>query len=55
MTVVKMRRSQHSKDLREYEMTAHGLEIGEPLTEYEGIITGVARLREHMSAREPDA
>lgn len=45
MTVVKMRGSKHSHDIRLYEATEHGLVIGEKLTDYEGLITGVARRR----------
>jgi circadian clock protein KaiC len=58
IAVVKMRGSQHSKALREYQVTEHGLELGETLTEYTGIITGVARLKEdgrdgqHPGARD---
>ena len=43
IAVVKMRGSQHDKALRVYEVTEHGLELGEALTDYSGIITGVAR------------
>lgn len=45
MTVVKMRGSEHSHDIRLYEVTQQGLVIGEKLTDYEGLITGVARRR----------
>jgi circadian clock protein KaiC len=41
--VVKMRGSAHDKALRLYEVTEHGLEVGPALTDYTGIITGVAR------------
>ena len=41
ITVVKMRSSEHSKDLRQYDITAHGLVIGQTLTEFRGLITGV--------------
>lgn len=51
MTVVKMRSSDHSKDLRAYQIAAHGLVLGEALTEYRGIITGVPEQRE--PARRP--
>jgi len=40
ITVVKMRSSEHSKDLRLYDVTSHGLEVGEVLSEYRGLITG---------------
>jgi circadian clock protein KaiC len=43
MSVVKMRGSDHSKDLRLYEVTPTGVEIGSTLYDYRGIITGVAR------------
>ncbi len=43
MTVVKMRGSEHSSELRTYEITDSGLVVGEALTGYTGIITGVAR------------
>lgn len=41
MTVAKMRGSDHSKELRAYEITARGFEVGATLSEYRGIITGV--------------
>jgi len=41
MTVVKMRRSAHSKDIRSYEITSHGLTVGETLKGYQGLITGI--------------
>ncbi len=41
MTVVKVRASQHSKELREYEIGANGdLALGQPLGEYAGLLTG---------------
>ena len=43
MTVIKMRGSAHSKDLRLYDVTADGLVVGDTLYEYRGIITGVAQ------------
>ncbi len=41
LMVVKMRAGDHSKDIREYEITTEGLRIGERLTGYRGLITGV--------------
>lgn len=41
IAVVKMRSSEHSKDLRAYEITRQGIVVGEVLDEYRGIITGV--------------
>ncbi len=41
MVVIKMRRSAHSIDMREFEITSKGFVIGERLTGYRGLITGV--------------
>ncbi len=51
--VVKMRSSQHSKDLRAYEITSRGIVMGEVLREYRGIITGVPEPREVARAVYP--
>jgi circadian clock protein KaiC len=45
MAVIKMRGSEHSHQFRLYDVTARGVVVGEPLTEYDGIITGVPTLR----------
>jgi circadian clock protein KaiC len=45
MAVIKMRGSQHSHQFRLYDVTAKGVVVGETLTEYDGIITGVPTLR----------
>ena len=45
MAVIKMRGSDHSHEFRLYEVTAKGVVIGDPLTDYDGIITGVPTLR----------
>jgi circadian clock protein KaiC len=41
LSVIKMRASAHSTELRQYQVTDHGLEIGGTLRDYRGIITGV--------------
>ena len=41
LMIVKMRSGDHSKDIREYEVTSEGLRVGERLTGYRGLITGV--------------
>jgi circadian clock protein KaiC len=51
LSVIKMRGSDHSRDLRAYQVTSHGLEMGETLHAYRGIITGVPELRAEV--REP--
>jgi circadian clock protein KaiC len=38
--VVKVRGSQHSKDIRAFDITGEGIVIGETLSEYAGILTG---------------
>ncbi|MGI9146017.1 MAG: ATPase domain-containing protein, partial [Chloroflexota bacterium] len=43
LTVIKMRGSDHSKALRLYEITSSGLVMGRELSDYRGIITGVAQ------------
>jgi circadian clock protein KaiC len=45
MAVIKMRGSDHTHEFRMYEVTAKGVVVGGPLTEYDGIITGVPTLR----------
>ncbi len=41
LLVVKMRRSQHSIDMCEYEITSKGLVIGEPLRGYRALTSGI--------------
>ena len=44
LAVVKVRSSQHSKELREYEISSGGgLVVGAPLRGYEGLLTGAPR------------
>ncbi len=43
MTVLKMRGSAHSKDVRLYDVTEGGLVVGNTLYDYRGVITGVAQ------------
>jgi hypothetical protein len=38
-----MRRSEHSTDLREFEVTSRGLRILDPFRDHEGVLTGIAR------------
>jgi circadian clock protein KaiC len=45
MAVIKMRGSDHSHELRSYEITPRGVKVGPALTEYDGIMTGVPSLR----------
>jgi circadian clock protein KaiC len=41
ITVVKMRRSAHSHDMREYEITARGMVIGQPIRYLRGLTSGI--------------
>jgi circadian clock protein KaiC len=41
LVIVKMRGGDHSKDIREYEITSGGLRVGDRLKGYRGLITGV--------------
>ena len=41
LLVVKMRRSQHSIDMVEYQITSKGMVIGEPLRGYRGLTSGI--------------
>lgn len=41
LSVVKMRGSGHATDFRTYELTSTGAVVGEPLTNYHGITTGI--------------
>jgi len=43
MAVVKVRASAHSKEVRLYEITDDGLVVGEPVGDYQGLLTGSAR------------
>jgi circadian clock protein KaiC len=44
--IVKMRKSGHSVQLHEFEITPRGMVIKGPLTHYHGILTGAPRLRD---------
>ena len=46
LVVVKMRGSAHSREFRTYELTANGVQLGESLRDYDGIISG-------MPSRQP--
>jgi circadian clock protein KaiC len=50
MAVIKMRRSEHSKELRLYDVTKTGLVVGSSLHDYRGIITGVAQRHQRTEA-----
>jgi circadian clock protein KaiC len=43
LVVVKMRGGDHSKDIREYHITSDGFRMGDRLTGYQGLTTGVPK------------
>lgn len=51
LMVVKMRAGDHSKDIREYEVTSKGLRVGKRLMGYHGLITGIP---EPLNTENPD-
>ncbi len=51
MVVVKLRGSQHDKDLRLFEITKKGIVIGNGLPGYEGLMTGTPRQLNDSSSR----
>jgi circadian clock protein KaiC len=53
MAVVKMRASDHSKDLRSFEITDDGLVVGERIGDYEGLLTGSPHLAPPASSLSP--
>jgi circadian clock protein KaiC len=60
LVVVKMRGGDHSKDIREYEITDKGMVVGDRLTGYRGLITGVPTPLddadiEKIEGKQPDA
>jgi circadian clock protein KaiC len=57
LAVVKVRGSQHSKDLREYEVDSSGrIVVGEPLRAYEGLLTGAPTpMQGRNASRDPSA
>lgn len=44
ISVVKKRTGRHERAIRELEFTSNGLQIGEPLREFQGVLTGVPQL-----------
>jgi len=48
LMVVKMRTSDHDKELRQYQITDRGVTVEEPFTQYSGILSGIPTLRAVM-------
>jgi circadian clock protein KaiC len=50
ISVVKKRSGAHEKTIREFRIGAGGLEVGDPLQQFQGVLTGVP---EYRGEREP--
>jgi circadian clock protein KaiC len=50
LTIVKMRRSEHSAEFRQYRVTATGAAVGEPLVDFQGILSGSPQRRAGVRA-----
>jgi hypothetical protein len=53
ISVVKMRNSQHSNELRLYDIGARGIEVRQALSHYRGVVTGVPQPTEQERAAHP--
>jgi circadian clock protein KaiC len=49
ISVVKKRSGAHEDTIREFRLTSHGVQVGPPLTEFQGILTGVPSYRGTVS------
>jgi circadian clock protein KaiC len=45
ISVIKTRTTEHERTIREFRVDAHGLSIGAPLREFQGILTGAPTYR----------
>jgi circadian clock protein KaiC len=43
VSIIKKRSGAHENTIRELSMTPHGIEVGKPLVDFEGVMTGVPR------------
>ena len=41
LSVIKKRTGSHERSIREFRITSHGIEVGEPLKNFQGVLTGV--------------
>ena len=54
LSVVKMRGSEHATDFRTYRLTVDGAQMGESLTKYHGITSGIPELAAVAASVDPD-
>jgi circadian clock protein KaiC len=53
VSVIKKRTGAHEKSIREFEINAQGLHLGEPLTEFQGILRGTPEFHRQKSFLQP--
>jgi circadian clock protein KaiC len=57
LSVIKKRSGSHETAIRELMMTEHGIVLGKPLKEFEGVLSGIPRFKgrpEQMMKSEAD-
>jgi circadian clock protein KaiC len=40
ISVIKKRSSQHEDTIREFRLEAHGIRVGQPITDFQGVLSG---------------
>ena len=55
ISVVKKRASGHEDTIRELRVTDDGIQLGQPLRGYRGILTGTPQVEPDVLLRKPDA
>ena len=55
ISVIKKRSGRHEDTIREFRLAADGIQVGEPLTEFQGVLTGTPSfLGDHEKILKPD-
>jgi circadian clock protein KaiC len=54
VSVAKSRTTDHEPSIREFGLGPHGIRIGEPLKDFEGVLTGLPNYRGGTPMMEPD-
>ena len=54
ISVVKKRMGEHENTIREYQIGGRGITLGEPLTQFQGILRGVPSLRGDTDLLKPE-
>ena len=50
LAVVKKRSGRHERSIREFRLSSEGIEIGRPLKDFDGVLTGVPRYTGHLKS-----